>query len=442
MAPTCCALERRFSAAEQAVIDDINRRIAEVNSIVELVDFVFARVETCLPCDRIGVAFVEEQGRRLASYYAVARYPTLWLGKGFVQDLAGSSLEAVIRDGRPRILNDLPAYLRTHPESQSTALIAREGIQASLTCPLIVDQRPIGVLFFSSLQANVYREQHVALQQAIAERLSQAAEKAYRLEQLEAANRAYQEILGFVAHELKNPVASMVTNADLILDGYLGEVSEAQRPKLQRISDRGRYLIGFIENYLNLSRIEQSEQAPVLVAIPDLAAEVIEPALELLHDQIAQKPMTLEADLGDAAIPVLGDAELLRILTVNLVGNAVKYGREGGRIQVLLRLGEDEATLSVWNEGPGFPPEKRGSLFKRFSRQNSGDLIRQRGTGLGLYICWKIIQLHQGRIWADAELGAWARFTFRLPLGHLPPGQTVHAEPAAADTAAIPRGAA
>ena len=82
----------------------------------------------------------------------------------------------------------------------------------------------------------------------------------------------------------------------------------------------------------------------------------------------------------------------------------------------------------MWNEGPGFPPEKRADLFQRFVRQNTPELIRRKGTGLGLYTCWKIVQLHGGNIWADSELGAWARFAFRIPVepsGATPSPQSV-----------------
>ena len=126
--------------------------------------------------------------------------------------------------------------------------------------------------------------------------------------------------------------------------------------------------------------------------------------------------MKLEIAVPDAAVPATGNSELLRVVLVNLIGNAVKYGRELGHIRVALDVQGERAEISVWNEGPGFPPEKRSDLFQRFVRQNTPELIRRKGTGLGLYTCWKIVQLHDGQIWADSELGAWARFAFRIPV--------------------------
>ncbi len=235
-------------------------------------------------------------------------------------------------------------------------------------------------------------------------------------ERLETVNRAYQEVLGFVAHELKNPVASMVTNARLLCDGYIGDITPQQRQKIERIAFNGQYLIGFIESYLDLAKIENAETSSTMVEIANIADEVILPAADILHGQIEGRSITLDVVIPDAPVRGRGNSELLRVVVVNLIGNAIKYGREHGRIRLSLAIDGSEAEVSIWNEGPGFPPEKRADLFQRFVRQNTTDLIRKKGTGLGLYTCWKIVQMHEGRIWADSELGAWAQFSFRIPV--------------------------
>lgn len=409
-------IDTLLSSAETEVVREINLRAASANSIEELVEFLFNRVSECLPCDRIGVAFIEERGRRLVAHHTVSRNKRLYLKKGFSQDLKGGSLEAVIRDGRPRVINDLDEYYARHPQSDSTGLILREGWKSSMTCPLIVEGRAVGALFFNAAIANAYQDNHVTLQRAIAARLSQAADKAFRIEQLETVNRAYQEVLGFVAHELKSPVASMVTNARLLADGYIGDITPLQRQKIERIAYNGQYLIGFIDTYLDLARVESAEQAPVLTEIASMVEEVVEPAIDLLHGQIEGRRMVIEVEFPEAPCRAFGNPELLRVVAVNLIGNAIKYGRELGRIKIVLRENVRHVEISVWNEGPGFPPEKRADLFQRFVRQNTPELIRRKGTGLGLYTCWKIVQMHEGHIWGESKLGDWARFTFRIPL--------------------------
>ena len=104
-------------------------------------------------------------------------------------------------------------------------------MRSNLACPLSVEGRIVGFIFRSSRRTHAYRPRHIELQMAISERLSQAVEKAWRIEQLEEANHAYTQMLGFVSHELKSPVASMVTDAELLSQGYLGDLTRgAARP--------------------------------------------------------------------------------------------------------------------------------------------------------------------------------------------------------------------
>jgi signal transduction histidine kinase len=114
-------------------------------------------------------------------------------------------------------------------------------------------------------------------------------------------------------------------------------------------------------------------------------------------------------------LEVYADNTLLRVVYDNLISNAVKYGREGGRIELDARSGEDQHTLSVFNEGRGISPEQKPKLFKKFSRLDSPEYSKEKGTGLGLYICREIVAEHGGEIWAESEEGEWVRFSFTLP---------------------------
>ena len=161
--------------------------------------------------------------------------------------------------GLPRIIGDLEAYGHDHPRSRSTRLLVREGVRSSLTCPLSVEGRVVGFIFRSSREPYTYGPQHIELQMAITERLSQAVEKAWRIEQLEEANYAYTQMLGFVSHELKSPVASMVTDAQILAQGYLGDLTPEQRAKVESMARKGQYLLSLVREYLDLARVEGGE---------------------------------------------------------------------------------------------------------------------------------------------------------------------------------------
>jgi signal transduction histidine kinase len=269
---------------------------------------------------------------------------------------------------------------------------------------------------------DMYHSKHIELQMAITERLSQAVEKAWRIEQLEQANYAYTQMLGFVSHELKSPVASMVTDARLIADGYLGEVRPVQKEKLERLIRKGDYLLGLVREYLDLARVEGGELEARLRPSVDFFSEVLEDAADVVRPQLEARGMRLAVVTpGQPRPSVCCDPALMRIVLVNLLDNAVKYGREGGEVRVTLELvtsrhiRAEALRVSVWNEGPGFSPSQRNMLFRRFSRLDTPELKGTKGTGVGLYNTWRIVQLHRGRVTAESKMGEWAEFCVEIP---------------------------
>jgi len=406
----------RLTEAERATLRTVNQRVAALPTLDDVIDMLFERTAAIFPFDRLGLSFVEEGGRRVVSRYVRASYERVLLAKGYNEDLRGSSLERVLSRGTPRIIDDLELYLAEHPGSRSTKLLLREGVRSSLTCPLIVEGRVVGFMFRSSREPGAYNQHHVELQMALTERLSQAVEKAWRIEQLTAANRNYLEMLSFVSHELKNPVASMVTDARLLADGYLGELAEPQKAKLERLIGKGEYLLDLVREYLDLARVEGGELRISLQCGVPLVEKIVEPAIELVRAQIEAAGMTLATDLpADGALTADCDPALLTIVLVNLLGNAVRYGRPGGRLRLTVGRRGKRLRIAVWNEGQGFTRAQRGRLFRKFSRLGTPATDQRRGTGLGLYNSWRIVQLHHGHIRADAQPGEWAEFTFEIP---------------------------
>jgi signal transduction histidine kinase len=147
----------------------------------------------------------------------------------------------------------------------------------------------------------------------------------------------------------------------------------------------------------------------------DFVAEVVEPSLGVIESQLAAKRMKLMRDEPDSKLPVEVDPDLLKIVLINLLSNAVKYGYEDGQIRLHVEHTPDRLRVSVWNQGPGFPESERSRLFRKFSRLQTPELLKQKGTGVGLYTVWRVIKLHGGRIWARSQPDAWAEFAFELP---------------------------
>jgi signal transduction histidine kinase len=224
------------------------------------------------------------------------------------------------------------------------------------------------------------------------------------------------EMLGFVSHELKSPVASMVTDAQILRDGYLGELAPDQRRKLERLIAKGEYLLELVREYLDLARVEGRELT--LSSRPNVSVEreIIEPAAEVVRNQLEEQEMRLELDFDQTPrLLVDCDPSLLRIVMVNLLSNAVRYGRHGGLVRVRVRADHHSFVFSVWNEGPGFSAAERSRLFRRFSQLGTPSTSGRKGTGLGLYNAWRIVQLHNGRIRARSLQGEWAEFVVEIP---------------------------
>ena len=232
-------------------------------------------------------------------------------------------------------------------------------------------------------------------------------------EELRTTNRNYMDMLGFVSHELRNPLSSSIMRLSTLTDGYLGALNERQKEVVEAVDRNLHYFLDMIKNYLDLSRLEKGE-LEVQETTVSLYADVIAPMLDGLEGERQEKGIKVENGVPKD-MEIDADRDLLRIVYDNLLANALKYGRLGGRIVLDARQTEAETRMSIYNEGAGIPQEKMALLFQKFSRIPHPAHQGEKGTGLGLYICKEIIEKHGGNIWAESEEGQWAQFIFTLP---------------------------
>lgn len=399
---------------EAEVLDLVNRKVAAGRSLEEVLDFLFRATRDVCPCDRLGVAFLEEEGQRVVARKAVADYEPLLLGPGWGEELSATSLGAVLASEAPRVLDDLPAYLAARPGSRSTRLLVEEGVRSSLTARLEVEGRVVGLFFRSSRRPRAYDARQAFLHLAVSERLAQAVEKAWLLDRLAEANAGYLEMLGFVSHELKAPLASLVMDGETLLGGYAGGVDEAARATVERMVRKASYLGRLVKEYLDLARVELHDLAVRRVPC-DLVADVVEPSLDVVRTLLEERRCRLVLDIPSGPFPVSVDPELMTVVLVNLLGNAAKYSRDSGEVRLSAWREGDSLRVAVRNEGPGFRPEERARLFRRFSRLADPELAGRPGSGVGLYTCRRIVRLHGGRIDAESEPGSWAEFGVEVP---------------------------
>ena len=231
-------------------------------------------------------------------------------------------------------------------------------------------------------------------------------------EKLQRTNRNYLDMLGFVSHEMRSPLAVAIMAMYTLESNAEELLPENQMAILREIRKKVQYVVDISINYLNLARIERKQLASEPSKVPLIEA-IIRPVVANFMEELRSRKMDVVISIAEECI-VYADPNLLNIIYSNLLSNAIKYGREGGRIVLGSRREGDQYKLNVYNEGIGISPEEKTKLFKRFSRLSRTMFTKDKGTGLGLFITKAAVVLQGGTIWVDGEKDAYTNFIFTV----------------------------
>ena len=216
-----------------------------------------------------------------------------------------------------------------------------------------------------------------------------------------------------LVHDLRSPITVVSAYADLLGQGGAGPVSERQRQLLDKIQESCGRMVRLIGEILDLSKLEAGKLHLEMQRfdLAGLASEVV----ERFGPSAAHKGIDLTIRNVPEPHEVYADAGRLDQVLMNLLGNALKFTRRGGRVGVEVAARGEEIELSVTDSGPGIAPSELPLLFERFSQTSAARATATPGSGLGLLICRHLVEAHGGRIWAESELGRGSRFVVRLP---------------------------
>ena len=217
--------------------------------------------------------------------------------------------------------------------------------------------------------------------------------------------------VAMVSHELRAPLAAVQQRLMLVTGGYTGEISENARTSILGTQKRIKSLISLIADWLNLTRIEGGETVGPIEPV-ELAA-VVAGTAETLGPLAQERNITLDVSGLDSVRPVPGNRDTIEMLFNNLLHNAIKYNRDGGRVTVRAVEDDDCVTVTVEDTGVGIRQDQIPFIFEQFYRVK-GDK-RGEGSGLGLSIARKIAELHSGSIGVKSEVGKGTIFTVQLP---------------------------
>ncbi|MBN1505436.1 MAG: cache domain-containing protein [Sedimentisphaerales bacterium] len=215
-------------------------------------------------------------------------------------------------------------------------------------------------------------------------------------EKLEASNKNYIDLIGFVAHELKGILASAVMNAYAVRDGYLGMINFKQRKAMDSVTRNLDYLDATVKKFLSLGRVERGELA-VNKTVLNLKKDVFDASIGALAPMANKKSLRISNEI-DPALIVQADSDLMQIVANNLVGNAIKYSPDAGQIRLTAAQIDGRVEVDVYNDSTPMTEEQMAKLFHKFSRLDNPETRKVKGTGLGLYITRQIIERHGGSI--------------------------------------------
>lgn len=243
----------------------------------------------------------------------------------------------------------------------------------------------------------------------------QAVAIALANEQLERASRLKDEFLATMSHELRTPLAAVLGLAEMLEDGGYGELTERQRAAVGTILTSGQHLLVLINDLLDISRIEARMTGLELSTIDVVA--LCDGALELVRDRATRQGVTVELSVAPDVPAFTADERRVGQILLNLLDNALKFTPEGGSMGLdVARADAGRVAFAVWDTGIGISAEDRRRLFEPFEQIDHGSSRRYQGTGLGLALVARLVELHGGRVTVESELGAGSRFTVTLPI--------------------------
>ena len=409
------ALERQTATAE--VLKAISSSVADTTRVFDII------LDSCcrlFACQRSGIYLVGDDGLlHLGAYRGDAQAEVEGL---YPRPLADTGGGLAIRERRvvyfPDVLEgaDVPDSLR-----RAGQIVGNHSV---VIAPMLWEGRGVGCVSVARASREAFTDKELALLKTFADQAVIAIQNARlfseiqeKSRQLEVANRHKSEFLANMSHELRTPLNAIIGFSEVLAEQMFGEVNDKQAEYLEDIHSSGQHLLTLINDVLDLSKIEAGRMELDLSCF-DLGL-LLDNSLTLVRERAQRQGLALTLEVGDGLEEWVADARKLKQVVVNLLSNAVKFTPTGGSVTVRARradvANQPAADISVSDTGVGISPEEQSAVFEEF-RQASGDYLRKaEGTGLGLSLAKRFVELHGGTIRIDSERGHGATFTVTLP---------------------------
>jgi len=304
-------------------------------------------------------------------------------------------------------------------------MVEKVGGDIVLSIPLVIKKKLVGLVNLGRREFEApFKQSDLQFLYTLADQVALAIENAnlYRKKieeeklrnKLTVSSRLKSQFLANMSHELRTPLNSILGFSEVLQDRMFGDLNEKQEEYVNYILESGQHLLSLINDILDLSKIEAGklEMEPAEVSLGDL----LQNSLTMVKEKALKHGIELSLKLENEIPHIYADERLVKQVVFNLLSNAVKFTPDGGRVGIEAVKEDEHIRITVWDTGIGIKEEDKEKLFKEFQQLDSGRDKRYQGTGLGLALSKRLVEMHGGRIWVESEEGKGSRFNFTLPI--------------------------
>jgi len=295
------------------------------------------------------------------------------------------------------------------------------GFRSIIFAPMIFEGRGIGAIWVARRAAGPFSEKQITLLKTFAEQAVIAIQNARlfreiqeKSAQLEVANQHKSEFLANMSHELRTPLNAIIGFSEVLSERMFGEINEKQADYLKDIHESGKHLLSLINDILDLSKIEAGRMDLELSNF-DLPS-ALSNAMTLVRERAQRHAIQLSLDVDPRLGSFEADERKFKQIVLNLLSNAVKFTPDGGKVEVSAKLDSDRVAIAVKDTGIGIAPEDHAAVFEEFKQVGRDYTRKAEGTGLGLALTRRFVELHGGQVRLESALGQGSTFTITLPV--------------------------